>query len=102
MIYNGLDQNWDQEKSKELATQGQRRKAAPFDVAGPRRLAPPFLAMTGAHHRDQKEAFLLHEKSFFLVLTTGKFFNKVNQAESLDFSLALGGSSGLIGGERNP
>ena len=36
---------------------------------------------------------------FVLVLTTGKFFNKVNQAESLDLSLTLGDS---LGGETDP
>jgi hypothetical protein len=39
---------------------------------------------------------------FVLVLTTGSFFNKVNQAESLDLNLALAGSSGRAGGEGNP
>jgi len=38
----------------------------------------------------------------FLVLTTGKFFNKVNQAESLDFSSTLAGPSGCVGGEKDP
>ena len=39
---------------------------------------------------------------FGLVLTTGLFFNKVNQAESLDLSLALAAPLGAVGGERNP
>ena len=39
---------------------------------------------------------------FVLVLTTGQFFNKVNQAESLDLSLALAGSQDPVGGKGNP
>ena len=62
------------------------------------RLAPPSLRITEV----RKKLFVFLIESFFLVLTTGKFFNKVNQAESLDLSLALAGSSDVGGGERNP
>ena len=48
------------------------------------------------------ERSLFIEVGFVLVLTTGKFFNKVNQAESLDFSSTLAGSSGCVGGEKDP
>ena len=37
----------------------------------------------------RKKLFGLLVKSFFLVLTTGMLFNKVNQAESLDCNLAV-------------
>jgi len=59
-------------------------------------------SLSSSHQRDQKEAFLWFEKSFFLVLTTGKFFKNVNQAESMDFSLALTVPLGRVGGEKNP
>ena len=49
-----------------------------------------------------ERSFFVFLKSFFLVLTTGKFFNKVNQAESMDLSLALADPLGCVGGERNP
>jgi hypothetical protein len=55
-----------------------------------------------ASSRSERSFFVGLKESFFLVLTTGKFFNKVNQAESLDFSSALGGSSERLCGERDP
>jgi hypothetical protein len=48
------------------------------------------------------EQSLFIEVGFVLVLTTGKFFNKVNQAESLDFSSTLSDPSGCVGGEKDP
>ena len=49
----------------------------------------------------RKKLFCLIERASFWFYT-GMFFNKVNQAESMDFSLALGISSEVFGGERNP
>ena len=43
----------------------------------------PLSSTTSSHHRDQNEAHDVIVR-FVLVCTTGKFFNKVNQAESLD------------------
>ena len=62
----------------------------------------PGLPVHLASSRSERSFFVGLKESFFLVLTTGKFFNKVNQAESLDLSLALTGSSDAEGGERNP
>jgi len=41
-----------------------------------------------SYHRTQKQVHL-YEVNLFLVLTTGLFFNKINQAESMNDNLAL-------------